>query len=306
MPVTVGRPILRGGLWRPDDAVFVARPPAAGGVECGIAGHLARHEIERGEPRIIDRARPAPLGEFVARCRLGRRNNRPRGVQHEPVAGVDPNVGAAAGKPGIAGIRRDAYRPVAAAGVDVVAARLQQPDPAARDVGRDALAGVEMADVEIDPALPKGDLGDRLVELGDRDLGSAVEVDRVGADTNLGAGLRIGAQRDTGRNRVVERRRRPLRVAWTTVFDLARNQADLPDPGGRRGRRGSGGRRRLCGRNSRRRRQRRRADRDECGGENPAREIQSHGFPCADAAGGKSSKLPAFASNNRLVNSLFT
>ncbi len=98
--------------------------------------------------------------------------------------------------------------------------RLQQPDPAARDVDLDLFAIADPPDAEPDAPVPDGDFDDLLAQIGDRELGGAGEVDRVGADAQLGAGLRVGAHRYAARDRVVDLGVGPRLLARPAKTDL--------------------------------------------------------------------------------------
>ena len=184
----------------------------------------------------------APYGELVSRGRLGSDRSRAGAGQQRAISRFDRDVGAAADKPRTSGKCRNPRSLVAAAGVDVVTAGLQQPDAATGNIDLDGFALAELGDVEIDSPVRDGDFRHSIVQIGDRDLGALGEGDRVGTDSDQGAGLRVGAQRYAAGNRVVDFGIGPDRFARAAKADLSRNQADPADPAGQRCRCCGGGR----------------------------------------------------------------
>src|SRR5206468_1123432 len=123
-------------------------------------------------------------------------------------------------------------RPRRAAGIEVVEAGPEQPYPTARDVDLDALALAELAQPHPGPALRHCELHHFRVEFGDLDIGIAGEVDGVGADAQLGAGFRVGPKGAAGRDREIDFRRRPGRLALGVEGKRALDEADPADAGG--------------------------------------------------------------------------
>src|SRR5271166_932078 len=232
MAVTIGCPIYGHLVRDPEGAVFGVAVPASRSVELGKAGHRWRNVIGCRETRLVEIARLAPLDKIVSRGRLDRGSRWGIGEQRH-VAGLDSDGrGIAADKSRGAFEDRDPWPP----GIDVVTAGLHERDALSRNVDLDAFAGAELGQSETDPSPRYGDPHDLVVQLGDCDLGVGGEIDRVGADLKLRAGLRAGAQRITGRQRKVHDGV-PLPVRSMNA-DISRDQAQPPDAAGwRRGRR---------------------------------------------------------------------
>src|SRR5690348_4606666 len=125
IPIAVGDPADRHRAREPHRPVMPDRAPAAVFVERFIAGHLRRHVIGRGEPAMVVIVRAAPGGEIVLAGLLDRRGQRLPAADDRPVAGLDCDVETAADKTRAALEYGDALRLVAAAGLDVVDAGLQ-------------------------------------------------------------------------------------------------------------------------------------------------------------------------------------
>ena len=231
--VAIGRPIRRHLAWIPDFAVLRVALPAAVMIEIRVAGHLRRNIMGRRQPLGVIVVRGAPFDECVGRGVLDAGNDRVRPGQHRCVAAVDADIGAAADKTRAAGKYRDARRLVRGPGVDVVGTGLQQPHRTLRQVDLKALAVVELTQMEVDAPLRQAELGHLIVQIGDVEFGPARHADRGRADLDLRAGLRIGRERASGRDRIVDPGRRPLGVAGGAESEVARDIADLADAGRR-------------------------------------------------------------------------
>ena len=186
MAVAVGRPIRRHRTRVPDLAVIGDRAPRPVLVKVLIAGHVRRDVIGRGEALLGVVARADPFDKGVRGGALDGRGQGVGAADHGSLARLDALFERAADKPRAALEHHDPRRAIRGSGVDVVAAGLQQPYPAARQVDFDAVAFRELAQTQRDPALRQRDLDDLLVELGQVDFGIAGEVDRLTADADLG------------------------------------------------------------------------------------------------------------------------
>jgi hypothetical protein len=149
-------------------------------------------------------ARATPFDEVVDGGPLDRRRDGIVAAQHNRVTGPDDQIGSAADKAGAALEYGDPRRLVRSPGFDVVNTALEQPDAAAGDIDLDALVRAELAHIHIDPPLGHAGFDDTVAKIGDVKLSVARDIDRLGADTNFGAGLRIGRKPLPGGDRVVD------------------------------------------------------------------------------------------------------
>ncbi len=211
--------------------------------------------------------RRAPVDKSVGSGARGGDRDRVGLAQHHRVAAFDADIGAGPDKAGAAGIRRVARFLAWAAGADVVGTRLQQPHGALRQVDFEALTGVELAQMEVNPPLRQAELRHLLVEIGDVELGSAIHGDCGRADLELRAGLQVGPKRPSSGDRVIDAGSGPLGVAGGMKGQIARDIADGADTGRRRLLRGQ--RRRGGQRHRRGWRRRRGLGRDRLRGEHP-------------------------------------
>ena len=233
MPIAIRRPTGGQRLWHPHFTVFVARLPATGIIERRITGDLARHEIRCRQPRIVDGASFAPFDEFVVGRRLDLRRHRPGGAQQQSVAGCSRQIDAVAGKASVPGERRDTQRTIAAADIDVVAAALQRPYSAA------AACRLSTLSPGSNPRISSS-IRPSLTAISAISGSSLITVISVPSARSIVSGpirisprvWRIGVQRHSRRNRIVDRGSRPLRFPRTAELELSRNQADPPNPDG--------------------------------------------------------------------------
>jgi len=202
--VAVGSPIGGHRFRVPDRAVIWNGVPAAIGVKLLEAGHCGGHVIRRSKPLLMVIARATPFDEVVYGGPLDRRRDGIVAAQHNRVTGPDDQIGSAADKAGAALEYGDPRRLVRSPGFDVVNTALEQPDAAAGDIDLDALVRAELAHIHIDPPLGHAGFDDTVAKIGDVELGVARDIDRLGADTNFGAGLRIGRKPLPGGDRVVD------------------------------------------------------------------------------------------------------
>ena len=122
-----------------------------------MAGHLGRDKVQRLGLDLVAARRPPPGDELVTRLVVGFRR------QGFVDAGRDDMRAPAQ--------RDDSRRALLVAGGNVVIARREQPDAAARQVDLDAAAGLDPRQMNADPAVRQCDLGDAPFEPPDLDPG---------------------------------------------------------------------------------------------------------------------------------------
>ena len=179
---------------------------------------------------------PAPFDELVRSGPLDRRRERVGAGEEQPITGLDGHVDAAADKPGAAREDHDPGRLIRRADRNVVYPRLGQPNGAARDVDLDrlVLSPGGAAKMQAYPPLGQRDLHDLVAQIGKIELCIVGQIERVGADPKLGAGLRIGGEPTARRHRQVDLGCRPFGIAGSVKRKGAGDKADPADPGGRR------------------------------------------------------------------------
>ena len=174
----------------------------------------------------------APFGEVIGGGALDGGRDGFAAAQHRGIACLDGQVGAAADKTGAALENDNPRRLIRAAGCDVVDTGLEQPDAAAQDIDLGALVVAELAQMHVDPPLRHADLHQAVAKIGDLELGIVRDVDRVGADADFGARLRVGRKPPAGSDRKVDVGRRPVGFPWAIVGEGTVDEAHTADSGG--------------------------------------------------------------------------
>jgi len=149
-------------------------------------------------------AGPAPLDEGVSGGAFERGRHDIPAAQHHGVALPDRQIGSAADKAGAALEDGDPRRLIRGPRLDVVNTGPEEPDAAARDIDLGAFLRTQMAQVEVDSPLSHADLHDTVAKIADAELGIRREIDRVGADANFGARLRVGREPPPGSDRIID------------------------------------------------------------------------------------------------------